>query len=341
MATSVDSGTDIALRVESDMPLPAPVSEPEPRVGVSARTCYRLEGGRLISCDPAEANVIVYSVPTIDDEAEMQELYNIDFHTLQSSLDPDELSRLEFESDHAAIIFKRPKSFCADDNFLLKLTSTGVFVYEDHLVIVMPDEAPIFEGRVPFPVQGIQDVMLRLLYQATLHFEGHLKAINMLSDSLERRISTSLDNKYLLNMFALEKSLVYIINSIGSNGALLEKMKTAAEKLGFDREQTGVLEDLIIENQQCYRRSEIYAQVIGGLMDARASIVSHNLNQLIKKFTIWTVAIMLANLVIGFFSMNVLLPIPMESHWWPFWFITLLAFASGGFVFWLWRVKKW
>ncbi len=341
MATSVENSVDLALRVESDMPLPEPVPAPEPRVGVSARTCYRLEAGRLASCDPSEATIIVYSVPTIDDEAEMQELYNIDFHTLQSSLDPDELSRLEFESDHAAIIFKRPKSFCADDNFLLKLTSTGVFVYEDHLVIVMPDEAPIFEGRVPFPVLGIQDVMLRLLYQTTLHFEGHLKAINMLSESLERRISTSLDNKYLINMFALEKSLVYIINSIGSNGALLERMKTAAEKLGFDRDQTGVLEDLIIENQQCYRRSEIYAQVIGGLMDARASIVSHNLNQLIKKFTIWTVAIMLANLVIGFFSMNVALPIPMEDHWWPFWFITLMAFASGGFVFWLWRVKKW
>ncbi len=341
MAASVENGTDIALRVESDMPLPEPVPAPEPRVGVSARTCYRLEGGRLASCDPGEAVIIVYSVPTIDDEAEMQELYNIDFHTLQSSLDPDELSRLEFESDHAAIIFKRPKSFCADDNFLLKLTSTGVFVYEDHLVIVMPDEAPIFEGRVPFPVLGIQDVILRLLYQTTLHFEGHLKAINMLSESLERRISTSLENRYLLNMFALEKSLVYIINSIGSNGALLERMKTAAEKLGFDREQTGVLEDLIIENQQCYRRSEIYAQVIGGLMDARASIVSHNLNQLIKKFTIWTVAIMLANLVIGFFSMNVALPFPMEDRMWPFWLITLLAFGSGGFVFWLWRVKKW
>jgi magnesium transporter len=313
--------------------------EPPPLSG--SRSCYHLDAGRLVRCEPGEANIFVYSSPTVDDEAEMQELYNIDFHTLQSSLDPDELSRLEFESDHAAIIFKRPKSFCADDNFLLKLTSTGVFIYEDHLVIVMPDEAPVFEGRVPFPVQNIQDVILRLLYQTTLHFEGHLKAINMLSESLERRISTSLDNKYLLNMFALEKSLVYIINSIGSNGSLLERMKSAAEKLGFDREQTGVLEDLIIENQQCYRRSEIYAQVIGGLMDARASIVSHNLNQLIKKFTIWTVAIMLANLVIGFFSMNVSLPLPMEEQWWPFWFITAISLASAGFVFWLWRLKKW
>ncbi len=102
----------------------------------------------------------------------------------------------------------------------------------------MPDDAPLFEGRVPFQIQSIHDVILRLLYQSTLHFEGHLKAINMLSDSLERRISTSLENRYLLNMFALEKSLVYIVNSISSNGALLERLRSSAERLGFDRDQT-------------------------------------------------------------------------------------------------------
>lgn len=339
MAAFAEDGLQVEGSEDDSVPTVAPQEEPKP--SRSIRSFFRVEAGRLVACESEEARIIVYNSPTIDDEAEMQEFYNIDFHTLQSSLDPDELSRLEFESDHAAIIFKRPKSFCADDNFLLKLTSTGIFVYEDHLVIVMPDDAPIFEGRVPFQVESIQDVILRLLYQSTLHFEGHLKAITMLSDSLERRISTSMENRYLLNMFALEKSLVYIVNSISSNGALLEKMKTAAGKLGFDHEQVGILEDLIIENQQCNRRAEIHSQVIGGMMDARASIVSHNLNQLIKKFTIWTVAIMLANLVVGIFSMNVDLPIPMEKHSWPFWLINLMALFAGGFVFWLWRVKKW
>lgn len=341
MATIAESSMDMLTPEErASLSIAEAVPEVAPLVR-NARRFYRLENNRLVESTAEEAQIIVYVAPTIDDEAELLELYNIDYHTLQSSLDPDELSRLEFETDHAAIIFKRPKSFCADDNFLLKLTSTGVFIYEDHLVIVMPDDAPVFEGRVPFQVQSIHDVILRLLYQATLHFEGHLKAINMLSDSLERRISTSLENKYLLNMFALEKSLVYIVNSISSNGALLEKMKSAADKLGFDRDQTGILEDMIIENQQCYRRAEIHAQVIGGLMDARASIVSHNLNQLIKKFTIWTVAIMLANLVIGIFSMNVDLPMPMEHSGWPFWTINILALSCGGLVFWLWRLKKW
>ncbi len=81
--------------------------------------------------------------------------------------------------------------------------------------------------------------------------------------------------------------------------------------------------------------------MLSNLMGTRASIVSHNLNQLIKKFTIWTVAIMLANLVISIFSMNVALPFPMEEAWWPFLVINALAMMAGGFIFWLWRLKKW
>ena len=339
MASTVESAPEEAP--EAAASVSQVVAPAEAAVADGVRSFYRLEGGRLISCEPGEAQIIAYVSPTIDDEADLQEHYNIDDHTLQSSLDPDELSRLELESDHAAIIFKRPKSFCADDNFLMKLTSTGVFLYDKHLVIVMADDSPIFEGRVPFPVRTIQDVILRLLYQATMHFEGHLKAINMLSDSLERRINISLENKYLLNMFALEKSLVSIVNSITSNGALLERMRALSEKLGFVVDQLGVLDDLIIENQQCYRRAEIHTQVLSNLMGTRASIVSHNLNQLIKKFTIWTVAIMLANLVISIFSMNVALPFPMEEAWWPFVVINFLAVMAGGFIFWLWRLKKW
>ena len=165
--------------------------------------------------------------------------------------------------------------------------------------------------------------------------------INMLSDSLERRIITSMETRYLLNMFALEKSLVYILNAINSNGALFDKMKSCAEKLGLDHDQTRTLEDIVIENQQCLRRSEIYSQVIAGLMDARASIVSHNLNTLIKKFTIWTIAIMMANLVVGIFSMNVALPMPTEGQLWPFMVVNALAILVSVGIIWFSRFRKW
>jgi magnesium transporter len=317
-----------------------------PQGGAPARSSSvssfcRLENGSVVSCEPHVAQIVVYTSPSLDDEVELQERYKIDYHTLQSSLDPDELSRLELESDHVTIIFKRPKSFSAGDNFLMKLTSTGVFLYENYLVIVIPDDSPLFEGRVPFPVNSTRDVILRLLYQATMRFEGHLKAINMLSDSLERRVNTSLESKHLLSMFALEKSLVHIVNSLTSNSALLERMKAWSEKLGFNGDQIDILDDLIIENRQCRERAEIHTQVLANLVGTRASIVGHNLNQLIKKFTIWSVALMLISLVVADFGMNVAIPFPMERAIWPFWFVNVLAFTAGGSIFYLWRMNKW
>jgi magnesium transporter len=76
-------------------------------------------------------------------------------------------------------------------------------------------------------------------------------------------------------------------------------------------------------------------------MDARASIVSHNLNTLIKKFTIWTIAIMMANLVVGIFSMNVELPMPNEGPLWPFMAVNAAAIIVSGGILWFSRVRKW
>jgi magnesium transporter len=310
-------------------------------VASSLRSFFKLRDGRPVPCEEAEAQIIAYNNPGPAEEAELLARFNIDHHTLLSSLDPDEISRLEFEPDHAAIIFKRPKSYCADDNFLLKVTSTGAFLYPDLLVVVMPDDAPLFEGRVPFPVNTLQDVILRLLHQSISHFDGHLKAINMLSDSIEKRLTRSMENKYLLNMFALEKSLVYILNSLSSNTSLAEKLRLSAHRLGFDADQIGILEDIAIETKQCFRRAQIYSEVLGGLMDSRASIVSNNLNHLIKKFTIWTIAIMLANLIVSIFSMNVSIPGQEVHGLLPFLAINLLAIGSGFAVLWLWRIRKW
>ena len=334
MASRADNPTEAAPQADLPALEVLPVDESH------ARFC-RLEGGSLVPCEPDAAQIITYTSPTIEGQTELQEHYKVDYHTLHSSLDPDELSRLEIAPDHATIIFKRPKSFCAGDNFLMKLASTGIFVYEHYLVIVMADDSPVFEGRVPFPVKSIQDVVLRLLYQATMRFEGHLKAINMLSDSLERRVNTSLENKYLLNMFSLEKSLVHIVSSITSNGVLLERMKASSDELGFNGDHVGVLEDLIIENGQCYRRAEIHTQVLANLVGTRATIVGHNLNHLIKKFTIWSVAMSLAVLVYADFGMNVAMPFPAGKTLWPFWLVNSLAVVAGGIVFFLWQMNKW
>ena len=304
------------------------------------RQMYISSNGKLLEDDKAEPIVYVYTAPIDEEKKQLVEQYKIDEHTLNSSLDPDELSRLEFEPEHIAMIFKRPKHYAAEDNFLFRVASTGIFVFKDRLIIVSGDEVPLFEGKLFMKVQSIQDIVLKLIHRSVFHFLEHLKAINMLSGSIEQLISTSMENKYLLNLFTLEKSLVYYLNATNSNAVLIERLKNNAAKIGFSPENLEFLDDLIIENNQCREQANIYSQVLASLMDARASIVANNLNIRIKTLTILTIAIMLPTLVVSVFSMNVELPL-VHNNPVSFWIIgTLAALSSGALVF-LWWKRRW
>ncbi|MDD5063248.1 MAG: magnesium transporter CorA family protein [Phycisphaerae bacterium] len=298
---------------------------------------YISDNGKLQDDDKAEPLVYVYTAPTDEEKKQLIEQYKIDEHTLNSSLDPDELSRLEFEPEHVAMIFKRPRHYAAEDNFLFKVASTGVFMFKDKLIIVTVDEAQLFEGRSFLRVQSIQDVVLKMINRSILHFLEHLKAINTLAGSIEQLISTSMENKYLLNLFTLEKSLVYYFNATNSNGVLIERLKNSTGKIGFSPENVEILDDLAIENNQCREQANIYSQVLASLMDARASIVANNLNIRIKMLTLLTLAIMLPTFVVSYFSMNVKIPLEASNPA-SFWIITALALLSTlAFVLFWWR----
>jgi magnesium transporter len=298
-----------------------------------------IKDGRLTETGAGDAPVWVYTAP---DEAERKyliEQVKLDEHTLNSALDPDELSRLEFEPEHAAIIFKRPKRYTAEDNFLFRVLSTGVFLFRDRVIIVRADEAPLFEGKPFIRIQSVQDVFLKLIYRAISHFVEHLRGINMISTELEQQINLAMENRYLLNLFTLEKSLVYYLSAINSNGVLIERLRNAAPKLGLSPENVEFLDDILVENSQCRGQTEIYSQVLSSLMDARASIISNNLNVRIKALTIITIGIMLPTFIVSLFSMNVGIPLSGYRH--AFWIISALAAATVMAVAVLWRKLRW
>jgi magnesium transporter len=161
----------------------------------------------------------------------------------------------------------------------------------------------------------------------------------MISDSLEQKINTSMKNKYLINLFTLEKSLVYYLNAINANTYVIDRIKINTAKLGFSTENIEFLDDIIIENNQCYKLAEIYSNILAGLMDARVSIVSNNLNILMKTLNIITIAIMVPTFVVSAFSMNV--HIPLQDNQYAFWLIMSLAVTSVLSFLIFWRFKKW
>jgi magnesium transporter len=300
---------------------------------------FCISNNKIISSGNAPSEIVVIINPDEKEKKVLIEDYKLDEHTLNSSLDPDELSRFEIEPDHTAIIFKRPKNYSGTDNLLFKVSSSGIFLFKDKLIMVMNEDLPIFEGKLFTKVTNITDVSLKIIYGSIFHFFEHLKIFNLITDELEKKINSAMENKYLLNLFTLEKSLVYYLNAINSNAVLIEKLKNNAAKFGLSTENIEFLDDMIIENNQCYRQAEIYSNILASLMDARASIVGNNLNVLMKTLNIITICIMVPTFVVSAFSMNV--GIPLQGHPLAFWIIMSLALSSIVGVLFLWKKKKW
>lgn len=302
------------------------------------RKQYNIVDRRLSEVEDQHAHVTIFSNPDESEKRYLIDELKVDEHTFNSALDPDELSRLEFEPEHVAVIFKRPKNYSGGEQFLFKVGSVGAFLFKERVKIVISEDVPLFDGVPLTRIHSPADVILKLIARSVIHFREHLKGISMISDELQKEINTSMENKHLINMFTLEKSLVYYVNAINSNGAVLERLKNSAARLGFSTEEVEFLDDLIIENHQCYRQAEMYSNILASLMDARASIVSNNINVLMKTLNIITIAIMVPTFVVSAFSMNVDLPSPFyKGNPFAFWTIALLAVLSVLLFMLFWR----
>lgn len=300
---------------------------------------FRIIERRLRVVQDPPYQVIVCAQPTEEEKKHLIETLGIDEHTLQSALDPDELARVELEPEHIAVIYKHPATYVADDQFLFQVNSVGAFIFPDFLLIVSGEDLPIPDGLIAPTDSTTRGLFLRLLGRTISHFREHLKVIDRISDELEEKISASLSNQHLIHLFALQKSLIYYLEALTTNNALLERLRRYGEKIGFTEGEQEVLEDTIIDNQQCLKQAEIAANILANLMDARVSIVNNNLNILMKTLNIITIGIMVPTFVVSAFSMNVRLP--LQDLPYAYWLILALALLSMVGVYLVWRSKKW
>lgn len=300
---------------------------------------YKIDENKIVQDENGVGNIKIYNNPDETEKKFLVEEYKLDEHTLNSSLDADELARIEFEPNHLAMIFKIPKIYSAKEPLLFRVNSLGAFLFKGKLVVITNDEIPLFSGKHFNKVHSLNDITLKLIFTSIVHFIEHLKVINMLSDEIEGKISTAMENRYLLNQFTLGKSLVFFQNAINSNGALLEKIKLNSTKLNLTMDEIELLDDILIENNQCYKQAEIYSNILASLMDAKASIISNNLNVLMKTLNIITIMIMVPTFVVSAFSMNV--EIPFQKHPLAFIIIMSIAFISVASFFVFWKWKRW
>ncbi len=267
---------------------------------------YTICNSTLVPTESAAAPVTVFVSPTAAEKQVLCTEFMLDEHTLQSALDPDEVSRMEVDGEAQILIWKRPMNYSAEDNFYFNVASVGLFITGGRLGVVLTEEIPMMQGgsRKLHFIDSATTAMLAFLYEMIVHYIDHLKVIKMISRELQEKINTSMENKHLIQMFNLSESLIYYVNGITGNGTVLARLRTYAEKAGLDTRTIDLIDDLIIENTQCLKQAEIYSTVFSGLMDARGSLVNNNMNQLLKNLTILNVVFLPLNLIAGIGGMS-------------------------------------
>jgi magnesium transporter len=296
---------------------------------------YEIVNGSIVESQADTSSILVFINPDKDEAAYLTNNFQLDEHTLHSALDPDEISRLEFEQNHFAVIFKRPRNYSSQEQFLFKVSSFGVFMFKDKMIILISEDVPLFDGKQNVKIASIHDVMLKIFFRAITHFLQHLRIINMISDEIEQKVNESMENRYLINMFTLEKSLVYYLNAVNYNSWVLERIKNASNRIGFSTENLEFLEDIIIENSQCLKQVEIHSDIISSLMDARVSIVSNNLNVMMKNLNALVISVSVPSFFAGMGGMSEYSMMTTGIKWYlayPLFFAGMVLIGIGTFI---------
>ncbi len=263
---------------------------------------------------------------------------------IRYALDYEEKARIDIEDEDNTTLFiiDVPILDKEGDALIYSTMPIGIiFVRDDYFITVSIKKNEIIQNLNPNQRKNLSTYkksrfLLQILYENSSLYLNLLKKINKETEIAESVLKTSLKNKELLKLLSLEKSLVYFTTSLKANELVMEKtMRGKIIKLYEEDED--ILEDAIIENKQAIEMAKIYSDILNGTMDAYASIISNNLNGVMKFLTSITIILAIPTMVASYWGMNV--PVPMQNSPWGFGLIILFSIIIALLVT-LWLNKK-
>lgn len=263
---------------------------------------------------------------------------------IRYALDSEEKARIDDEDDDNTILFiiDTPIIEIESGTKVYSTMPIGIiFVRDDYIITVSLTKNPIMEDLVKKKIRNIitykkSRMLLQIFYSNSEMFLSLLKKLNKETEIAENVLKNSMKNKELLKLLSLEKGLVYFTTSLKSNEVVMEKtMRGNLIKL-YDEDED-ILEDAIIENKQAIEMARIYRDILTGTMDAYASIISNNLNGVMKYLTSITIILAIPTMIASYWGMNVGLPFSNN----PFGFVIIVMFSLLiGIIASLWLKKK-
>lgn len=305
---------------------------------------YRTDDEKVYRLDRFEPDCWIHlTAPTSDEIRRVQELTGIDPDLLYAPLDEEERSRIEIEGDQMLIVVDTP---VVEDGELAKQYDTiplGIITLNNCIVTVCTKQSTVlddfFLGRVrSFSTKKRNRFILQILYRNAARFLYYLRQIDRCSTAVEAELHKSMKNKELIAMLMLEKSLVYFSTSLKGNESVLERLF----RMSFIRQypdDADLLEDVIIENKQAIEMCAIHRDILSNTMDAFASIISNNLNIVMKALTVITIILTIPTIIASLWGMNVV-NLPFGTHPFGFWIILGISVVLSAFTAYIMMKKK-
>ena len=280
--------------------------------------------------------------PTPDELTELRAL-DIPPEFITYPLDLDERPRIEREEGYTLILLRVPY-FQGDASDLPYITiPLGMVLNGQWIMTICRYDHELLHEFVAGKVRGLATAkrnrfILHMLLSAANKYLSNLRDINKVVDGLEDQLQMSMKNRELLGLLKYQKSLVYFTTALKANELMMERL----HRSGFFRtypDDEDLLEDVITENQQAIEMTNIASNILSSMMDAFASIISNNMNVVIKFLTAVTIVLTLPTVITSFYGMNVRMPLQE----WPFasWLILGVSLILGVAVVFLFLKRDW
>ena len=305
---------------------------------------YKLVDGAVRKIDRIEKDCWINIVnPSRDDLPHLAQYFNVPFDFITASLDIDETARIEVEGPATLVIVKIPFFDEENPDLMYVTLPIGVVLVGGVLITVCSrDEVilrDIIEGKVKniTTVTGVKFILQIILRSLVLYLQ-YLKQINNAANMIQKKLEQESKNKQLIKLMNLEKCLVYFTTSLKTNELMLERF----QKHSFarmDPELEDLYEDITIETRQALEMANVYSDILSGMMDAFASVISNNLNITIKFLTSMTIILTIPGTIAAFYGMNVSLP--LQGHPLGFVFVIAVSFLLAVVAVLLFIKKKW
>ncbi|MBR1592220.1 MAG: magnesium transporter CorA family protein [Ruminococcus sp.] len=304
---------------------------------------YVYSNGRLCECDKAQAGCWVSVVdPTPQEIKDLIDDFGLDSGFVKSSLDEEESSRIESEDDQTLIIIDAPVSATNDDNTRMFYTMPiGIIITKDYVFTISLHETQVLDEAVRGTIRNLRPsfktrFVLQILLRISALFLFYLKQIDKISSAAEQELHDAMKNELLMQLLALEKSLVYFSTSLKANEVTIGKINRGRVIKLYDEDQD-LLEDVLIELKQAIEMASIYTGILSSMMDGFSSVISNNLNIVMWRLTIVTIIMEIPNIIFAFYGINTVdLPIPYTIF--PI-LLTICLTTAAAFILIKWKKK--